>query len=1556
MRKTIQWLSAALSGKHATTGIDSNPNRETNRLARAGQFLLATAALCFGSAALANPDLIVARSMPVTTGLTLSVITYDVSYKNGGPGTSHAAQLREQLPPGFSVLSATCVGAYGGAVCPTQFTVTGNGPSNGYPLISATIPTFPEFGVVRMRVQMQLPSAVGNYELSGTLTGAEADPIVNTNAVVSSIYVRPIVIDLTTSYSSNQPAMGGSNGLNGALGNVSADSDTIALNMPMSMSYRLENKGPDPAPSASFYWSINSDTLRYMAIEWAQSKFGKPIGGLFPGQTYAGKAPVEIVPMQCQAIGNFVCPAPVMYRVSVASAVRWLDHEPRITATPLTLQFPYAFRLDDADMPDFNSLQINPLFGRELRANDGMILTATLTSSRYGNRYKDTIDPTLGSNVRVKAFSLQDNLFMATSSLSTGACTPNSGAVSANANIQYVASDTISDANLNNNNFQVNLRGSRDCPQSDIGVSLQRTTSNANPNTVQDGDTFSATYTITNLGQPTKGVQIGTAFYDELIVPYDVNWKDFALSVSCTSMSGSPCPSQARLNEWQAQQFQDNGYFNVPMDDKTVWNLVIQGQAGTTACTPDTVYANTTWTPNLLAMPIAAEDVYTINNSVEQGTGGSFNFVPQTCTTTPGGGTPTDYIIDILKSPGTRVYEVGDRDSLSVRFTNNSRNGALIKDAAFMETVGSSAALFNGGPTSNTEVIRSSTSPGVYFRDPNGAPGLPLDYVIFATDGSGDIAERGTIDSGIVCSASAGASCPARLTTQGDPRNGYSSFWGTIPEMADQGFVTFTLPYVALNAATECVAVPNNQRTEPVVTYPQNVPSGLLIRADGTTAPLDEVNHQYVQTSTRHLVNVTQCPTGERGLKYEQFLKNKGTPTVENGLPIYLGDLTEGEVVTYESNITNTGTLPVIWARMSNFLDLFCRDGNSSGRDNPRCGNVTFQSISCTANNGASCPDAAALNAFHQALALDPLQAISYGSRDKWIDPILPVGSGIVLTYKYVANGLNTFTGGISTSYYGHGATRSEREFGADITGTRLSLPAAPGMALAKDVDKYQAAEGEKVTYTVDLTNGGAGPLPAGAQFIDPLPRDLAQFDSVVCTGLPGPAELTDNGPGVCPTTIVNNGTGISATLPEMLANTVLRFTITATAPVGGIITSVGNEARVEVPQGALVAKLFASANFAIPSKAEQLQSPGMEGFKSVRKPGGSDPVIKAGDDLEYTLQYANTGGMDVANFQITDALPAQVSYSGGASVTTNDPISKAVINAAFDGASNTALLQSGAVLGGGGVITVTIPVKVKSDAADGTTVSNQATAGGSGITGSVLTDNVDATNPACPATTAAPCLPSGVTVPTGSVVQQQTTNKDAASFKVGSANVPPVDIGQLTIGIVVDRASAQPGDALVYTLTVTNNGKVNANGINVQSLLPMGVDYVAASDGGITKATGLTKSSTATTPVEWTIDLAAGASKTLTINAKVSADTADKTTLIGSAGLSNPAGFNALLVNAVCTSDAARSCANTLVSLVTEPTGDVKPVPTLGEWAIVLLSGLVGLLALGLRRRSMAY
>ena len=120
------------------------------------QWLLRFAAVvglwaCMG-AAQAQQDLIVVRSVPVSTGTTGSIITYDIAYKNGGPGAADGANLLEQLPNGFVVLDLNCVGAFGGAVCPTNSLQNNDLNSFPFPRIEGSISTFPEFAVVRLRV------------------------------------------------------------------------------------------------------------------------------------------------------------------------------------------------------------------------------------------------------------------------------------------------------------------------------------------------------------------------------------------------------------------------------------------------------------------------------------------------------------------------------------------------------------------------------------------------------------------------------------------------------------------------------------------------------------------------------------------------------------------------------------------------------------------------------------------------------------------------------------------------------------------------------------------------------------------------------------------------------------------------------------------------------------------------------------------------------------------------------------------------------------------------------------------------------------------------------------------------------------------------------------------------------------------------------------------------------------------------------------------------------------------------------------------------------------
>jgi uncharacterized repeat protein (TIGR01451 family) len=163
------------------------------------------------------------------------------------------------------------------------------------------------------------------------------------------------------------------------------------------------------------------------------------------------------------------------------------------------------------------------------------------------------------------------------------------------------------------------------------------------------------------------------------------------------------------------------------------------------------------------------------------------------------------------------------------------------------------------------------------------------------------------------------------------------------------------------------------------------------------------------------------------------------------------------------------------------------------------------------------------------------------------------------------------------------------------------------------------------------------------------------------------------------------------------------------------------------------------------------------QGFKSVKLTNDADnsATVSPGDGLTWTVSYANTSTVDIANFQITDILPAQMTIaSTGAQVITVNSIQGTVPakNANYTGAGNNTLFapSPSAILKAGGVITISIPVTVKAGTAN-TTPQNQATAIGNGLPAQgVLSDNVDSTTGS---------LPSGVTIPANSITQSQNSN-----------------------------------------------------------------------------------------------------------------------------------------------------------------------------------------------------
>ena len=147
-------------------------------------------------------------------------------------------------------------------------------------------------------------------------------------------------------------------------------------------------------------------------------------------------------------------------------------------------------------------------------------------------------------------------------------------------------------------------------------------------------------------------------------------------------------------------------------------------------------------------------------------------------------------------------------------------------------------------------------------------------------------------------------------------------------------------------------------------------------------------------------------------------------------------------------------------------------------------------------------------------------------------------------------------------------------------------------------------------------------------------------------------------------------------------------------------------------------------------------------GYKSVAltKDGDGGGTITTGDTLTYTVQYKNISSSSITNFQITDTLPTNVTLAATPTVTG------ATVNAAYTGVSPNNTLLTALTLTANSVVTVSIPVVV--NAAYTGTLSNQASATATNFVAS-SSDNVDNTTAG---------LPTGITVPSGSIAQTQTT------------------------------------------------------------------------------------------------------------------------------------------------------------------------------------------------------
>ncbi len=164
------------------------------------------------------------------------------------------------------------------------------------------------------------------------------------------------------------------------------------------------------------------------------------------------------------------------------------------------------------------------------------------------------------------------------------------------------------------------------------------------------------------------------------------------------------------------------------------------------------------------------------------------------------------------------------------------------------------------------------------------------------------------------------------------------------------------------------------------------------------------------------------------------------------------------------------------------------------------------------------------------------------------------------------------------------------------------------------------ADTGQRITYTLIITNNGSDTLPAGSVVSDTLP-----------------SSLTILAPGSVSGTIANVGNLVTWTLPQLVLNEVTTATITATVKAGSASQTISNRASINsATQGDTITANNSSTATLTVNGAD------LHIGKSVM------PLLPLeGDTITYTIVVTNIAGDTSPNIVISDVLPTGITYGG---------------------------------------------------------------------------------------------------------------------------------------------------------------------------------------------------------------------------------------------------------------------------------------------------------------------
>lgn len=351
----------------------------------------------------------------------------------------------------------------------------------------------------------------------------------------------------------------------------------------------------------------------------------------------------------------------------------------------------------------------------------------------------------------------------------------------------------------------------------------------------------------------------------------------------------------------------------------------------------------------------------------------------------------------------------------------------------------------------------------------------------------------------------------------------------------------------------------------------------------------------------------------------------------------------------------------------------------------------------------------------------------------------------------------------------------------------------AADLAISKVVDNATPDEGTDVVYTITLTNLGPNDT-TGVIIDDMLPVGTTFVSYVASQG------MYTSGTGVWDIGAVNKLDAVTLDITVTLDNGTGGTTITNTATLNASNLSDPNAANDSDSIGV---------------------SPNTVEVDMVVTKTVDDLIPTEGDTIVYTITALNSGPNTATGIEITDNLPAGVTFVSY--------VSSQGLYTFGTGVWSTGVLINGA--------SATLDITATVDAATGgTIITNSAAISALGVTETNVANDSDSVD---------------------------------------------IDIQAADIGVTktVDDATPAEGDTIVYSITAYNSGPDTSTGIVVTDNLPAGVTFVSyvTSQGLYTNGTGLwavgtlANSATESLFVTVTVDSATGGS-TITNSATVTA------------------------------------------------------------------------------------